>query len=195
MSKLTSRARFALVLATALACVPAARADVIEAVVGDTFDITTTKAACLIGRSGGQKKIECFLATNRGIIPGTYGVTLTEGGLATVNKVDSTGRTNDPIWSRKKASAAVPPPQYVGIVLGDSFILRIKRGFLGCKVFDIPTGDPRFRGPKVQCWRSTLEKPFPLTYGVALSNTFALAFKYDSKGRPQNAFVRFQPKG
>jgi hypothetical protein len=191
------RARCVLVLATALAVVPAATANTFEVAVGDTIDISGTDVACLIV-SGNSKGINCFLATHRGVIASTYGIELYELGAASVNQVNATGTGARQIWKRTVASARTRTRAglYYQANLGDSFWFTIKGGFLGCKVIDVTTGSPKFQGRKIECFRTTQTTAFPNTYGVVLSNKFAGSFHFDANGKPAaDSFVRFQPKG
>lgn len=190
------RARCVLILATALAVVPAATANTFAVAVGDTIEITGTDVACLIV-SGNPRGINCFLATHRGVIASTYGIELSENGATVVNKVNATGTGARPVWTRTVAGARTRTRAraYYRAGRGDSFTFAINGGFLGCLVIDVTTGDPKFRGRKIECFRTTTLTPIPNTYGVALSNKFAGSFHFDATGKPgSDSFVRFQPK-
>jgi hypothetical protein len=190
----TRAARFVLVFAVALAIVPAASAQVIEAIVGDTIDVVGTKVGCIVVQNK-YKAINCFLANRQGLIGNRYGISISGAGTASVTKVSATKKCCTQIWKRTKTGARAVTPQYFRVITEDSFILRIKGGYLGCKVFDLYTGSTKLRGRKIECWRATATKPFPLTYGVSLSDTYARAFEFDAKGnRGKTLVVHFQPK-
>jgi hypothetical protein len=192
----TIRAPLLLVLVTVVAALPqAASARVFEVKVNDTIDILNTRMACKVVKTT-HKEINCFLATNRGVLGSTYAIGISEVGAAVVSKVSPKGTSSSTVWTRTKASArANPAGTYYRMVVEDSFVVPIKGGYLGCKIFDVEAGPVKFRGRKVECWRQTPLKPFPRTYGVSLSDTYARSFQFDAKGnRGPTIFVGFQPK-
>jgi hypothetical protein len=184
-----------LLLAVALAVVPAAAAITVQMGTGDTVDVVSTKIGCFYVNSQNQRGIGCYLSSNKGLTIGTYGIAISEKGDAVVSKVDSK-RSPIGLWfSRTKASARTHAIRYYSLTKGDSFGFRVNGIDTGCSVIDISTGGPQFKGRRVVCFRSIKTKPIPNSYGVVVSNTFVGSFRFTAKGTiGPNAFVRLQPK-
>ena len=184
-----------LALAVALALVPAAAAITVQIAAGDTVDVVSTKIGCFYVDSQNQRGIGCYLASNKGLAVGSYGIAISQKGNAVVSKVNSHGAAITLWGNRTKASARAHAIRYFSLTKGDSFGFRVNNVDTGCSVIDISTGGPQYRGRRVVCFRSINTKPIPNSYGVVVSNKFAGSFRFNAKGAPgPTAFVRFQPK-
>jgi hypothetical protein len=184
-----------LAVAIGLLVVPAAAAKSIEIAPGDTVDVAGTKVLCFAVSADGKKGIGCFLAAANGFIPGTYGSQLSEAGDAVVSKVNANG-SSTAVWQhRSKASARTAVGKYYKVNVGDTFGFTIKGGSVGCTVFAIATGGPKYAGRRVVCFRAVKTKPVPKSYGLVVSDKFAGSLRFDAKGNVgPTTFVRFQPR-